>query len=129
MQVCFWEDETAEQFYPLALARPVFELVCGRYSVRERLQRAWDLTEWGAVIRPYLAAVYRESEPDTRLNDDQWLNQGGMLLLNGRGMEFSSTQEMLFRLLYAQTEDERTKAFERANHEKHLRLQHDRDAA
>lgn len=46
--------------------------------------------------------------------------------MSRRGMDFSSTQEMLFRLLYAQTEDERAKAFERA---KHHRLQSNRDAA
>jgi len=92
MRVCFWEDETADQFYPLALARPVFELVCGRYSLRERLQRAWELTEWGGIIRPHLAAVYRESEPDARLNDESWLNQGEVLLLNGRWIQGTLTE-------------------------------------
>lgn len=86
MRVCFWEDESASQFSPLTLARPVFELVCGRLTLRERLQRAWGLSEWGAILRPHLSAVYRESEPDARINDHQWLDGGGILLLNGRWM-------------------------------------------
>jgi hypothetical protein len=47
--------------------------------------------------------------------------------MDRRGVEFSSTQEMLFRLLYAQTEDERAKAFDRMARETIRRI--DRDAA
>lgn len=92
MRVCFWEDDSTSQFSPLTLARPVFELVCGRFSLRERLQRAWQLSEWGALLRPHLTAVYRESEPEARLNDEQWLDEGGILLLNGRWMPEILTQ-------------------------------------
>jgi len=92
MKVCFWEDDSSSQFSPLTLARPVFELVCGRFSLRERLQRAWQLSEWGALLRPYLTAVYRESEPEARLNDEEWLDEGGILLLNGRWMPERLTQ-------------------------------------
>ncbi|MBD3674302.1 MAG: hypothetical protein HUJ26_12325 [Planctomycetaceae bacterium] len=92
MRVCFWEDDSSAQFSPLTLSRPVFELVCGRFSQRERIQRAWQLTEWGAILRPHLTAVYREAEPDARLNDEQWLNEGAILLLNGRWMPATLTQ-------------------------------------
>ncbi|MCH5377398.1 MAG: hypothetical protein JJ992_25845, partial [Planctomycetes bacterium] len=84
MRVCFWEDETANQFAPLTLTRPVFELICGRYSLRERILRAWNIDQWGASIRPYLTAVYREACPEACLNDTGWLNEGQILLINGR---------------------------------------------
>lgn len=84
MRVCFWENETAEQFSPLTLARPVFELICGRFSLRERLLRAWDVDQWGVWIRSYLTAVYREEHPEAYLNHSTWLQDGNVLLINGR---------------------------------------------
>ena len=39
MRVAFIEDSFAANFHPLTLARPVFELVCGQHSLRERIVR------------------------------------------------------------------------------------------
>ncbi|HSG69271.1 MAG TPA: putative sugar nucleotidyl transferase, partial [Planctomycetaceae bacterium] len=64
--------------------RPVFELVCGRYTLRERLIRAWNITEWGVILRPHLSGVYREEHPEARLNDPAWLFESPILLVNGR---------------------------------------------
>lgn len=84
MHLCLFEDGREQLLAPLTLTRPVFELVCGRYTLRERLIRAWNITEWGVILRPHLSGVYREEHPEARLNDPGWLFESPVLLVNGR---------------------------------------------
>lgn len=84
MRVAFFEDEQAANFSPIALLRPVFELVCGRFSLRERVLRRLDVTGWGAFVRPELAACYAEEQPEAAVNDHAWLGRESTLLINGR---------------------------------------------
>jgi len=61
----------------VALMRPVFELLAGCYTMRERTLRFLEPDEWGVLIRPELAEVYREppqpdgwlTEPPSSIND------------------------------------------------------------
>jgi UDP-N-acetylglucosamine diphosphorylase / glucose-1-phosphate thymidylyltransferase / UDP-N-acetylgalactosamine diphosphorylase / glucosamine-1-phosphate N-acetyltransferase / galactosamine-1-phosphate N-acetyltransferase len=84
MRVAFFEDSGAANFHPLTLARPVFELVCGRYSLRERIVRHCGATEWGVFLRDHLVETYREAHPEARVNDYVWLSRGSTLVVNGR---------------------------------------------
>jgi UDP-N-acetylglucosamine diphosphorylase / glucose-1-phosphate thymidylyltransferase / UDP-N-acetylgalactosamine diphosphorylase / glucosamine-1-phosphate N-acetyltransferase / galactosamine-1-phosphate N-acetyltransferase len=84
MRVAFFEDAEAEKFHPLSLARPVFELVCGRYSLRERIVRHCPATEWGVFVRDHLEETYREAHPEAHVNDFTWLGRGPTLVINGR---------------------------------------------
>ena len=84
MRIAFYEDATAENFSPLALARPVFELMCGRFSLRERLLKCLRVTEWGVFLRPHLEETYRESYPEAHVNDLSWLREAPTLFINGR---------------------------------------------
>lgn len=85
MRVAFYEDRAAtENFSPLALLRPVFELLCGHFSVRERGLRFLPVTDWGAFLRSELVDVYREEHPESRVNDLDWLRQAPTLFINGR---------------------------------------------
>ena len=84
MRVAFFEDSGAANFHPLALARPVFELVCGRYSLRERIVRHCAATEWGVFVRENLAETYREAHPEAHVNDFVWLSRSPTLVINGR---------------------------------------------
>jgi len=84
MRIAFFEDGCAADLRPLVLLRPVFELVCGHYSLRERLLRSGRVADWGAFVREPLAEVYREEFPEARVNDQQWLAEGTTLLVNGR---------------------------------------------
>ena len=83
-RVAFFEDRSASQLNPIALLRPVFELLCGHFSVRERVVRCLDVTEWGAFVRPHLVDACREHHPEARINDESWLAEGPTLLINGR---------------------------------------------
>lgn len=84
MRIAFFEDSAAADFSPLALLRPVFELTCGRYSLRERIVRFLPIREWGALVRTPLAETYAESHPEAFVNDYSWLAQSPTLLINGR---------------------------------------------
>ena len=84
MRVAFFEDAEAEKFHPLSLARPVFELICGRYSLRERIVRHCPATEWGVFLREHLEETYREAHPEAHVNDFTWLGRGPTLVINGR---------------------------------------------
>ncbi|MGZ0166620.1 MAG: putative sugar nucleotidyl transferase [Planctomycetales bacterium] len=84
MRIAFFEDDGADGFAPIALTRPVFELLCGQFSLRERLIRFLDVHEWGVFIRPYLEQTYREFSPEAFVNDCVWLGEEPTLLINAR---------------------------------------------
>jgi UDP-N-acetylglucosamine diphosphorylase/glucosamine-1-phosphate N-acetyltransferase len=79
-----FEDDAVLQFAPLALLRPVFELRCGHFTLRQRLLQLLEFEEWGALLRPELAETYRLEHPEAQVNDADWLGAGPVLLLNGR---------------------------------------------
>lgn len=84
MRVAFFEDDRVDGLSPCTLARPAFELLCGHFSLRERVLRRLDVTEWGALVRPHLAETFREQHPEAHVNDLSWLAEGPTLLINGR---------------------------------------------
>jgi UDP-N-acetylglucosamine diphosphorylase/glucosamine-1-phosphate N-acetyltransferase len=83
MRVAFFEDRQGLNFGPIAQLRPVFELLCGHFSVRERTIRTLPVTDWGVFARELLQETYHELHPEAHFNDSAWLRQGPTLLLNG----------------------------------------------
>ncbi len=84
MRILFFEDSLTENLNPVALLRPVFELICGRDSLRRRIQRWFPTAEFGAWVRSWLADAYSEQQPEFFVNDSAWLKRGPVLLINGR---------------------------------------------
>jgi UDP-N-acetylglucosamine diphosphorylase/glucosamine-1-phosphate N-acetyltransferase len=84
MRIAFFEDSHAIGLAPIALTRPVFELLCGQFSARDRFVRFLEVSEWGAFLRPFLKETYAEEHPEARVNDFDWLAQDKTLLINGR---------------------------------------------
>ena len=84
MRVVFYEDARATQLSPIALTRPVFDLLCGCFSLRERVLRMLTTDAWGALVRSELCDVCREDCPDATINDLIALREGATLLINGR---------------------------------------------
>ena len=86
MKLCIFEDDKYENFYPVALTRPVFCLKYGMNEIYRRSARILGLEVSGALTRDYLAPIATrltgapvngEIEP----GDDDWL------LLNGRVLD------------------------------------------
>ena len=84
MRILLFEDSRAEQRSPVSLLRPVFELVCGRDSLRRRLQRWFPAAEFGGWVRPWLADAYLEEQPTLAVNNLDWTREGQVLVINGR---------------------------------------------
>ena len=88
MRLCLVEDNAVSALEPLTLTRPVFDLLLGSSSLGHKLARAFVAgpgpARRGMVIRPYLAAVQRSRDPQTTVNDPDWLARGPVLVANGR---------------------------------------------
>src|SRR6266851_3116922 len=84
MRVCLFEDQDVSNLEPLVLTRPVFELLCGQDSLRRKQCRTFRSQEVGALIRPYLAPLYRLQQPDILVNDLAWLQAEATILVNAR---------------------------------------------
>lgn len=84
MQLVIFEDELAGNFSPIALTRPVFELLCGHTSLRDRLHAALDVQTWGVLVRDYLQGDYEERFSECRVNSLEQLPDEPSLFVNAR---------------------------------------------
>src|SRR5947208_3632732 len=84
MRVCLFEDAGHSALEPLATTRPVFDLLCGLTSLREKQARFTGSRELGVLVRPELAPLYSTLHPKLAVNDLVWLRSGPILLINGR---------------------------------------------
>jgi len=83
MRVCIFEDAATDNFQPLNLLRPTFELKCGAITLRERILRGYPGAQVCYFVREHLAAVYRRSA-GAPVNDANALRGDDLLLINGR---------------------------------------------
>lgn len=95
MRICFYEDAWTEQFGPLTMLRPVFELICGRSCLRERLVGQLRPQSWGGLMRPELVESYAEDFPQAAVNNVAWLQKSRTLLINGRWLPPSGWEPSL----------------------------------
>jgi UDP-N-acetylglucosamine diphosphorylase/glucosamine-1-phosphate N-acetyltransferase len=84
MRVCLFEDQGHQNLEPLALTRPVFDLLCGQTSLAAKQCRFFAPCEGGVLIRPHLADLYRLQHPRIPTNDMTWLRSQPAILVNGR---------------------------------------------
>ncbi len=88
MRLCLLEDSRVADLEPLTLTRPAYELLLGASSLGAKIARAAGIgsgpARRGAVIRPWLAAIQRQRDPHTVVNDRDWLAKGPVLAANSR---------------------------------------------
>ena len=88
MRLCLVEDNAVSGLEPLTLTRPAFDLVLGSGTLGSKIARAFGIgpgpARRGAIVRPFLAAVRRERDPHTAVNDRDWLARGPVVVANGR---------------------------------------------
>jgi UDP-N-acetylglucosamine diphosphorylase/glucosamine-1-phosphate N-acetyltransferase len=80
MQICIFEDEQYLNFEPLIYSRPVYDLVCGVNTLREKILRAFPGEKIVLKCRPYLEAFVREEKKKLRINE---LKNDDCLFING----------------------------------------------
>ncbi|MFQ6091164.1 MAG: GlmU family protein [bacterium] len=79
--LCIFEDEAWTRLLPLAYTRPVYDLVCGLTSLREKILRHYPGCQLGLHCRAHLAEALRREEPGIPVNE---IPEGDWLFINGR---------------------------------------------
>jgi len=96
MLVCLFEDESFESFFPLTYTRPIFELKCGMFSLRERLRKVFQNHPVMLAVRDYLAPTLKKrvSDPinDPSAIDDDLLLVNGALILKKQTVKLIQTR-------------------------------------
>ena len=83
MRLAIFEDERFDQFYPLTYMRPVFELRCGRTTLREKVERACGRKADALFVRDWLRDAFA-ARAEAPVNDLTTLKGDDLVLVNGR---------------------------------------------
>lgn len=83
MKVCIFEDGAFANSYPLSFTRPVFELKCGYFTLRERIQNHLGADRICYFMRDYLASSF-EKHYELPANKIEQIKNDDVLFINGR---------------------------------------------
>ena len=92
MQICIFEDEHYLNFEPLIYSRPVFDLVCGMVTLREKILRAFPGEKVVLKCRSYLATFVKEDKKKLRVNE---FEDDDCLFINGNVVEPAKLKKLL----------------------------------
>lgn len=84
MRICHFEDARVATLEPIALTRPAYELRCGMQTLAQKQRRFFQINNAGALVRPYLVPAAKTHQPQTPVNDFEWLGADTTLLVNAR---------------------------------------------
>lgn len=82
MHICLFEDEQVLNFEPLTYSRPVYELICGASTLREKILKYFPGLKYSLFCREYLKKVTEEANPGIMVND--FPSGVNLLFINGR---------------------------------------------
>ncbi|NWF50199.1 MAG: GlmU family protein [Ignavibacteriaceae bacterium] len=91
MQLCIFEDHNFNNFYPLNLSRPVYELVCGLSTLKEKLLRNFPSVKYSLHCRKYLEEVIKEESHNIPVNE---IWDEVCLFLNGSVIDWQSLENL-----------------------------------
>ncbi|MCD6318874.1 hypothetical protein J7M02_07400 [Candidatus Aerophobetes bacterium] len=83
MKICIFEDDKYKLLYPLSLTRPVFDLKCGYFTLRERISGNFS-EDICYLLRDYLVPFAQKKLPKAVFNDPDFLKSDDILFINGR---------------------------------------------
>jgi UDP-N-acetylglucosamine diphosphorylase/glucosamine-1-phosphate N-acetyltransferase len=81
MQICIFEDKNYINLEPLIYSRPVYQLVCGILTLREKILRSFPGKKYSLHCRAYLHDVLQREFPQIPVNK---LTDNECLFINGR---------------------------------------------
>ncbi len=85
MHICIFEDKQTDNFYPLTLSHPVYDLLCGMKTLKEKILRYFPEISYTLFCREYLEETVKLNNPGIEVNkleDDNYLFINGRVLLN-----------------------------------------------
>ena len=90
MHICIFEDYSVDNFYPLTISRPVYELICGIKTLREKILCFFPGAEYTLFCRKYLEETVKQNNPGIDVNnlgDDNYLFINGRILIDDNFLE------------------------------------------
>jgi UDP-N-acetylglucosamine diphosphorylase/glucosamine-1-phosphate N-acetyltransferase len=92
MQICIFEDINYSNFEPLMFSRPVYDLVCGITSLKEKILRSYGNVKYSLHCRPYLSDIVQKDNPGISVNK---IDENECLFINGRLLASDDLSEKL----------------------------------
>jgi UDP-N-acetylglucosamine diphosphorylase/glucosamine-1-phosphate N-acetyltransferase len=92
MQICIYEDKKYPNFYPLVYSRPVYDLVCGISTLREKLVREFSGHTISLHCRKDLEDTVKNNNPELKVNK---IIGDSCLFVNGRIISSRNLSEIL----------------------------------
>ena len=92
MQICIFEDEQYLNFEPLIYSRPVFDLVCGMTTLKEKIIRTFPKEKVVLKCRYYLEPFVKAENPKCKVNQ---FDDDDYLFINGRIVAPSNLKSIL----------------------------------
>ncbi|MEJ2614652.1 MAG: putative sugar nucleotidyl transferase [Ignavibacteriaceae bacterium] len=81
MQLCIFEDKNSSQLEPLIYYRPVYDLVCGMRTLRNKIIDAYPGTKYSLHCRKYLENFVKDKNHGLEVNK---VTSNECLFINGR---------------------------------------------
>ena len=92
MHICIFEDEQYINFEPLIYSRPVYDLVCGMTTLKEKIIRAFPKEKVVLKSRKYLELFVKAENPKCIVNQ---FDNDDYLFINGRIIAPSNLKNIL----------------------------------
>lgn len=92
MQICIFEDIEFSNLEPLIFNRPVYDLLCGTSTLKEKILRSYGNVSYSLHTRPYLKALVEQQNPGIPVNQ---INDDYCLFINGRIIAPKNLSEIL----------------------------------
>lgn len=92
MQICIFEDIEFSNLEPLIFNRPVYDLICGTSTLKEKILRSYGNVNYSLHTRPYLKALVEQQNPGISVNQ---ISDDYCLFINGRIIAPKNLSEIL----------------------------------
>jgi UDP-N-acetylglucosamine diphosphorylase/glucosamine-1-phosphate N-acetyltransferase len=92
MQICIFEDINYSNFEPLVFTRPVYDLLCGIDTLKEKIICHYPKAKVSLHCRPYLTEIVQHQNPNCLVNK---IDDTECLFINGRLVAPENLNEIL----------------------------------
>jgi len=92
MPICIFEDEHYLNFEPLIYSRPVFDLICGMDTLKEKIIRVFPKEKIVLKCRNYLEPFVKAENPKFKVNQ---FDKDDYLFINGRIIAHSNLKTIV----------------------------------
>lgn len=81
MHICIFEDNNCLDFEPLVFSRPVYDLICGTFTLKEKILLSFGNPDYILHCRNYLQEITKRNNRGKKVNQ---LPEEDCLFINGR---------------------------------------------